>query len=114
MRKAVAFVFALAGFLPAIAPAQDEGSRVAWYDLSMPRLEKSAGEPADAPLASAASTMKLASLPAHCRALDLDFCIDRRGRLLYPAPHDILPEIAGFKRETVILRKSGLVMGYSF
>jgi hypothetical protein len=114
MRKTILFMLVLAGFLPTSPSAQEDAGRIAWYDLSMPRLEKQADPPRDAPLARAGTEMKLASLPAHCRALDLDFCIDRRGRLVYPAPHDVLPEIAGFKRETVILKKIGLVMGYSF
>ena len=114
MRKAIMFHLVVAGFLPAFASAQEEASRIAWYDLNMPRLERSAGESGDAAPARADVSMKLTSLPAHCRALDLDFCIDRRGRLVYPAPNEVLPEITGFKREIVILRKSGFTMGYSF
>ena len=114
MRKAIVFQFFVTALLPAFASAQEEGSRIAWYDLNMPRLEKPADEPGEAPTRRADLSMKLAILPAHCRALDLDFCIDRRGRLVYPAPNEVLPEITGFKREIVILRKSGFTMGYSF
>ncbi len=104
--------------------------------LACPKLATAAEEPARAPVASFATVaapgaakalesgppmqafLAKPAAPARggraCEASGMDLCLDAEGRLTIPGAKRFLPEVPGLKPERLTVKRSGVVLGYSF
>jgi hypothetical protein len=64
-------------------------------------------------LAERAPAMRLAPGPA-CGASEFEVCLDSTGRITVPGARRYMPELPGLTPERLTIKRSGVVLGYSF
>jgi hypothetical protein len=110
-----AVLLLLTPFAPAWA-AEDGASRSALtpYPAS---FAKSLGKPGEVPgLEPPAERAPLMHLKpgGACGASELEVCLDSTGRLTVPGARRFLPGLPGLKPERLTVKRSGVILGYSF
>lgn len=69
----------------------------------------------DAPSARGARAPLMQLRPgASCGATEFEVCIDSTGRITVPGAKRFLPDLPGLKPERLTVRRSGVILGYSF
>lgn len=114
----VSSVAILATCLAVSAVAAEEGAlRTEWHADAMPAQKPAAkSAPESSSPASRAERVPLMTLKpaASCATGEFEVCLDPTGRLTVPGARRYLPELPGLKPERLTVKRSGIVLGYSF
>ncbi len=117
MRRSLAFV--LGCCLASAALAADEGAfRSPWHAYATTAAApgpKSLAEPAFAAGGAIERPPAMNLKPGGaCGASELEVCLDSTGRIAVPGAKRFLPGLPGLKPERLTLKRSGIVLGYTF
>lgn len=116
MRISITVLLLLVASFAAPVAAQEAGARSSLtpYPAS---FAKSLSKPGDLPgleiPVERAPLMHLKPGGA-CGASELEVCLDANGRLTIPGAKRYMPDLPGLKPERLTVKRSGVILGYSF
>jgi hypothetical protein len=115
MLKRLAAVLALCVVPPALAAEDPARLPLSGYAApAMPLSAAKVAQPWEAPAVRAGDTGGVRKSTRGCENAELELCIGADGRITVPGAKKFLPELPGLTPERLTVKRSGIVLGYSF